>query len=389
MDERYYDFDENLIQLSQYEVLGQLQNPFLMENGAIADTPQKWAQRRQEMLKTAVELQYGTQPPAPEFLEVETLYGGKYGGPSSYRIITGTRKKPVDFLMKVIRPKRDTPCPVVIDGDMCFLYHFDRAFLEPFLQNGICFVTFDRTQLAHDIQGEGRGKGQLYETYPEYTFGALGAWAWGYSRCVDALEKIGQDDLSLVAFTGHSRGGKTAMLAGVLDERAKIVNPNSTCAGSCGCYRIHSEIITETGRRSRSETLEDIVNAFPFWFGPELPQYAGREQELPFDSHFLKALVAPRVLLVSEAASDGWANPVGSYMTTIAAAEVYRMLGVPENLYWIFRRGMHEHRVEDICALIRVIRHLRTGEPVGDRFFKTPFCRPEPIFDWHAPEKHA
>ena len=39
--------------------------------------------------------------------------------------------------------------------------------------------------------------------------------------------------MSCVTFTGHSRGGKTAALAGVLDERAAIVNPNETCAGSC------------------------------------------------------------------------------------------------------------------------------------------------------------
>ena len=38
------------------------------------------------------------------------------------------------------------------------------------------------------MQGEGRRKGQLYDAYPDYTFGAIGAWAWGYSRCVDALE---------------------------------------------------------------------------------------------------------------------------------------------------------------------------------------------------------
>lgn len=53
-----------------------------------------------------------------------------------------------------------------------------------------------------------------------------------------------------------------------------------------------------------------------------MKNYIGRENELPFDTHFLKALVAPRILFVSEAAGDIWANPIGSWMTTEAAKEV-------------------------------------------------------------------
>ena len=92
------------------------------------------------------------------------------------------------------------------------------------------------------------------------------AWAWGYSRCVDALEVIGCFDLDFIAFTGHLRGGKTAMLAGALDERASIVNPNETCAGGCGCYRLHLSALTEDGKEERSETLQDPSEHFVFWF---------------------------------------------------------------------------------------------------------------------------
>ena len=166
-DRPEFDYDENFIEILEYKVLDKLPNPFLMEDGSIADTPEKWAERRKEIYKTAVELQYGTQPPKPEFLEVELLYGGG-AGCSSYRIITGKKDNPISIYMKVFRPKSDKPCPIVIDGDMCFGYHFDKEYLNTFLDNKIAFCTFDRTHLAHDIQNEGRGKGQLYEIYPEY-----------------------------------------------------------------------------------------------------------------------------------------------------------------------------------------------------------------------------
>ena len=316
---------QDLLHVTKYEVLGKLPDLMTFEDGTPVRTPADWQRRRAELYKTAVELQYGTMPPAPEFLEVETLFIGAKN--HSYRIYTGTRERPVSFLMKLVLPGggHQAPYPAIVDGDMCFPYHMDKAYLSAATDEGVAWVFFDRTELAHDIQGEGRRKGQLYDTYSDYTFGALGAWAWGYSRCVDALEILcaGKEnpliDLSLIAFSGHSRGGKTAALAGATDERAAVVNPNATCAGACGCYRIHIEGYCEGIPPFRSETLADLWRNFSFWMGPEMGNYADREDELPFDAHFLKAMIAPRVLFVSEAAGDLWSNPVGSWMTTMAA----------------------------------------------------------------------
>ena len=243
-----------------------------------------------------------------------------------------------------------------------------------------------------DIFAEGK-TGPLYNVYPrpEYTFGAFGAWAWGYSRVVDALERLKEEipllDLEWILFCGHSRGAKTAMLAGVLDERARIVNPNSTCAGGCGCYRIHmkGEYLEEPEKPS--ETLERLYARFPFWMGDGMADYTEREEDLPFDSHFLKALVAPRVLLDSEAAGDLWANPVGSWQTTMAAKEVWKFLGAEENLYWSFRPGFHKHLPRDVSNLVDLLFHLKDGAPLTEDFFRLPFDPPALAFDWKAPEK--
>lgn len=378
-------FDENLIKITEYEVLGELPDPFIFDNGNAVRSASDWEKRRHEIYNTVIEEQYGTMPPKPDFLDVETLYIGGKGHSNTYKITTGTKKNPISFTMLVFLPNTEKLCPAIIDGDLCFGYAFEDGFITSATDNGVAFVLFNRTELAHDINNEGRSKGALYKTYPEYSFGAIGAWAWGYSRCVDALEKLDIIDMSCIAFTGHSRGGKTAMLAGALDERAAIVNPNETCAGACSCYRIHMSAICEDGVERRSERLSDLGTNFPFWMGPELLNYLNDEASLKFDSHYLKAMVAPRILFVSEAASDIWANPIGSYQTTIAAAEVFKFLNAESNLYWYYRRGTHYHKIEDLMQLINIIKHRTEEVPINDRFFRLPFPKPEPIFNWRCP----
>ena len=376
-------FDEKIIKVTEYEVLGKLPDPFLKEDGARISTPEEFDEQKKRFYKSVVELQYGTMPPKPEFLEVERINKGRKS--ISYRITTGRKNFPVSFIMRAFVPKAEEKCPVVINGDFGFDYAFDPGYLDTMLDSGIGVVYFDRTELAPDVKEAGR-KSPLYNCYPEYTFGALGAWAWGYSRCIDALEKLDLFDLDWIACTGHSRGGKTAMLAGILDERIKIVNPNETNAGSCSCYRIHMKAINEDGVEKKSETLANIIDKFHFWFGPGMAAYTECEKDLPFDAHFTKAMIAPRILLVGEAASDIWTNPIGTWMTTKAAKEVFKLYGKENNLHWYFRHGFHYHKVEDIEMLVSVIKHHREGTPLKEGFSSTPFEEPELIFDWRCPE---
>lgn len=362
-----------------YEALGTLPDIFTMDNGKKLTVPEDWILRRKEIYKTAVELQYGTMPPEPEFLEVETLFVGKTS--NSYKIITGTKSVPVSFRMQLFHPDTDEKYSVIVDGDMCFPYLTHTDYVSTAIERGIAWAFFDRCELAHDIKHEGRRQGQLYKTYPEYTFGAIGAWAWGYSRCVDALLKLGLVDSDMIVFTGHSRGGKTAMLAGVLDERAAIVNPNDSGAGGCGCYRVHMNALNEKEKEKRNETLGDLMDRFDYWFGEGMAEYVGREAELPFDEHFLKAMIAPRVLFDSEAVHDIWANPLGTWQTTVAAKELFEFLGAGNNLYWYYRDGEHAHKVEDVEMLVNLIEHKKNGAPLSSKFYRRPFDEKVPAFD--------
>ena len=379
-------FNEKIIKVTEYKVLGELPDPFLREDGSRISTPEEFEEHKKYLYKSVVELQYGKQPPEPEFLDVEYLSRSRQG--FCCRIVTGKRECPVAFTVKFFMPRNRNgeKCPVIVDGDLCFDYAFDVEYIDAMLNEGIAFAIFNRTELVPDLKAAGRN-GQLYKCYPEYDFGALGAWAWGYSRVIDAIVKLDKFDCDWIAVTGHSRGGKTAALAGVLDSRVRIVAPNETNAGSCSCYRIHMKAINEDGEEKRSETLKALLENFDFWVGPKMSEYAECEEKLPFDAHFLKAMIAPRTLLVAEAASDIWTNPVGSWMTTQAAKEVYKLYGKEENLFWYFRYGYHYHKVEDIKMLVSVIKHQRQGDALGEGFFSTPFEEPLLIYNWRCPEK--
>ena len=372
--------NEKTIQVTEYQSYGKLPDPFVLENGTRISGPEEWGKARAEIYKTAVELQYGTLPPKPEYFKAECLHDSPKM--ATYRITAGTQEKQVVFSVRIIKAKdMSQKRPAIVDGDLCFNYYFENDVCGLLTRNNIHVVLFNRVELAPDIKGERRTNGPLYDVYPEYTFGALGAWAWGYCRCVDLLETLDYIDTGCIAFTGHSRGGKTALLAGAVDKRAAIVNPNGSGAGGAGCYRLYIQAITEDGEEKRCEMLSDLRKNFSYWFGPELGEYADDPDKLPFDSHFMKALVAPRVLFVSEAASDIWANPVGSWMTTMAAGKVYDFLGVPDHLYWYFREGNHFHTVGDVSMLVNIIKRLRDpAVPMAEGFFQAPFAPFDPIY---------
>lgn len=377
------EFDENLIKLQTVTVKGPLPNLFVLNDGTPVTDAAGWELRRQELYKSAVELQYGTMPPQPEFLEVELLDDAALI--HNYRITTGRKDHPVSFIMRVILPAEGNgKFPAIVDGDLCWRYAFDKEYLQTVTGNGIAFVLFNRVELVPDRKTD-RSRGPLYQCYPEYTFSALGAWAWGYSRCVDALEQLGYIDMDNIAFSGHSRGGKTALLAGVLDQRATIVNPNESGAGGAGCYRVNMTAVDELDRQGLNERLADLLLNFPHWFNPDMAPYVDHEEDLPFDEHFLKALVAPRILLETEAASDIWANPIGSWQTLMAAREAYRFFGKEENILLVFRPGVHEHRPRDLQVLVDVMKAKIAGHPQHEDSFRLPFPTPEPIFDWRSP----
>lgn len=148
--------------------------------------------------------------------------------------------------------------------------------------------------------------------------GKIAMWAWAASRVMDYAETRGDLlDLSRAVVCGHSRLGKTALLAGALDERFAFVYSNdSGCSGSA------------ISREKQGESVARICDHFPYWFCEEYKRYADREASMPFDQHWLIASIAPRPTLVGSAIEDTWADPESEKLSCIAASPAYEALGI-------------------------------------------------------------
>ncbi len=147
-------------------------------------------------------------------------------------------------------------------------------------------------------------------------------------RALDALEMIPHADATNVGITGHSRGGKTVLLAAVADERFKFVCPNNS-----GCHGAVSYRLKEVGfgYHGKTEELSDMFKNLYHWMGEGLRQYIDNEDALPYDMHFFGALVAPRYYLQCEGMQDYWINPKGAWMNFKGVKAAYKYLGCQDN----------------------------------------------------------
>jgi hypothetical protein len=147
-------------------------------------------------------------------------------------------------------------------------------------------------------------------------WGSLSAWGWGASRVVDYALASERIDPESIAVLGHSRGGKTALWAAAEDERFTVAYANeSGCGGAALSLRRYGE------------TVARITKVFPHWFAENYSLYGNNEDKLPVDQHQLIGLIAPRATYVASAAEDLWADPRGEYLSLVAAAPVYQLLG--------------------------------------------------------------
>ncbi len=155
--------------------------------------------------------------------------------------------------------------------------------------------------------------------------GALAAWAEGMRIVLDLLEKREDIQADRMAVSGCSRCGKAALWCGAQDERVWMtVSFDSGCGGAAPT------------RGKKGERLTDMLASFPHWLCGNAEKYAGREEETPFDQHFLLALIAPRRLLVTSSTQDIYCDPYGEFLGLAYAGEAYEQYGLSGIDTWIW-----------------------------------------------------
>jgi hypothetical protein len=163
-------------------------------------------------------------------------------------------------------------------------------------------------------------------------WGALRAWAWGASRALDYLETDSTVDAKRVGIEGVSRYGKAALVTMAMDTRFAVVLVGSSGEGGAKPHR-----------RNFGEAVENLTGSGEYhWMAGNFLKYGAAEAkfgsknagDIPVDSHHLIALCAPRPTFISygipEKGDARWLDQQGSYMATVAAGAVFRLLAVKD-----------------------------------------------------------
>jgi hypothetical protein len=160
-------------------------------------------------------------------------------------------------------------------------------------------------------------------------WGSLRAWAWGATRGLDYLETDPAVDAKKVGIEGVSRFGKAALVAMAFEPRFAMALVGSSGEGGA---KLH--------RRNFGEAVENLTGSGEYhWIAGNFLKYGAAQAtfgtknagDLPVDAHELIALCAPRLTFISygvpERGDANWLDQQGSYMATVAAGPVFRLLG--------------------------------------------------------------
>ncbi|HZP82932.1 MAG TPA: hypothetical protein VFB21_14935 [Chthonomonadaceae bacterium] len=352
----------------------ELPDPFLLPNGKRVATRQDWEKQREELLRLALRYEYGPLPPVPNNVAGKEIGARRIAETDATEkeiLLTMGPNGAVQTHLFLTLPPGRGPFPAIVRGDLGW-GRVAPEIVAQVTRRGYILAEFSRVEIAPDSAA----KEGVYAAYPDYEGGRLAAWAWGFHRVVDYLLTRDAVDPKRIAVTGHSRGGKAALLAGAADTRIALTAPNNSGCGGAGCYRFQAE---------QSEDIAAILKSFPFWFQPHFADFIGHVDRLPFDQHTLKALVAPRALLSTEALGDLWANPKGTQQTYLAAKEVFAFLGAGDRIGIAFRPGKHEQNAEDWETLLDFADRQFFGKQGARRFDQLAFSDLPPVFAWKAP----
>jgi len=387
--DQYYNFPP----VGELPVIEELPDPFMMEDGSRVKSRADWKKQREYLKAMILHYEYGHRPPVPKDVKVKEVSSTDISWAIEKELlftVTAPSGSTIKFTAGMRIPKGVGPFPIIIKNDRG-INRIPAS--EEGVRRGYIMMDYRRTDLDPDIKLSQEGNvGAAQQNYPDYDWATLQVWSWGYSVIIDWLETQDYVDVTKITATGHSRGGKTALLAGVMDERIALTVPCGSGAGGAGNFRFGKfrdfSDTSITSNRGYAEPLEWISTNFTHWFVPELATFSYKVSRLPYDSHTIKALIAPRALLCTDALGDAWANPWGNQQTSYAAKEVFDWMGVPKNIANHYREGGHSQGEEDIIALLDFADFIFKGKDLPSNYYDENYDIDKSQWSWKAPETH-
>ncbi len=311
-------------------------------DGTPITSQEAWASiRRPEIVEMLTREVYGAAPGRPDNLRFDTVVndGDALEGKAVLKTVTVSFEGPYgswSFPFWMFTPKHDQPVGALLL--ICIGTKEDKLDItrkvkspawpvEEIVARGYAAVAFHYESLAPD--NTECFSHSVHSCFSQQrsgdSWGAIAAWAWGAMRVMDYLQTDPDINKSRIGVVGHSRGAKTALLTGMLDTRfSAVFSNNSGCMGAA------------MTRFKGGESVAQINERFPYWFCQNFRKYDDDVLAMPFDQHMFLATIAPRLLYVSSATNDEWADPDAELTAVKLAGEAYRlycMNGIRDTLY--------------------------------------------------------
>jgi hypothetical protein len=335
----------------------ELPDPLVMLDGTKVTTREQWVEKRRPELKALFQhYMYGTIPPAGTVTSKVLHEDPKaLGGKATLREVSLSALPGHEVRLLVVVPNgRKGPAPCFVGPNFsgnhtlvddpkvavtaAWMYpnrpgvkdgkateegrgtQKDVWNLEGSIDRGYAVATFYPGEIDPDRADQRAGIRALLPK--DLDTATIACWAWGVHRAVDFLTGLrGEIDPKRLIAVGHSRLGKTALLATAFDDRIAMAIPLQAGCGGTGPSR------PVGSQASKAESVKRINTSFPHWFNGRFKEFNDDPTRLPFDQNCLVALCAPRPVLFPNAAEDLWANPEGQFEVLKAADPVYRLLG--------------------------------------------------------------
>ena len=374
-----------------------LPDPFVGPDGEPVTTPEQWPAQREHLKELLAHYFYGRMPERPTAEQRSVRRTGSRlvfddsAVEEEYTLSLSRAGRTTELRIGLIRPRRQQRSPTVIKNCRVLfdreeheerfesIVEFDRAAAREAVGRGYLLCKFRREDFAVD-RPNNRERG-IFPLYPEYDWGTIAAWAWTQQVVLDVLDELELADMERIVYTGHSRGGQTAIAAGIYDERVDLVVPCTGGYGSVATLRVRDP----EGVRGMIDYIAHLKKNTPHWFHPRYYEFVGQQNRLPFDAHTLVALVAPRPLLNTNATEDEYNNTLAVETGMRTGKLVYDWLGVGDRCRLHWRPGKHGQRHEDWQALFDFADEVFFDRPGTSRFNDWVREDSSPMLDWSPP----